>query len=126
MARHDHGLAGTDAAGHVYHWCPAVTDKIEWFDRDVWIVSIIKFFIFPLLGIVTIYGANALLPGTFTAVGALVFLIYTAVPTAVNTAMFAVEFGNNPDYATQVVMNTTVLSALSMTLVIFIGHILFV
>ena len=40
--------------------------------------------------------------------------------------MFAVEFGNNPDYAKQVVMNTTVLSALSMTLVIFIGHILFV
>ena len=100
--------------------------KIEWLDKDVWLVSLIKFFIFPLLGIATIYGANAIMPGTFTAVGAMVFLIYSAVPTAVNTAMFAVEFGNNPDYATQVVMNTTVLSALSMTLVIFIGHILFV
>ena len=40
--------------------------------------------------------------------------------------MYALEFDNNPDYATQVVMNTTALSAISMTIVIFVGHLLFV
>ncbi|ERT59982.1 MULTISPECIES: AEC family transporter [Megasphaera] len=100
--------------------------KIKWLDPDVWIVSLLKFFLVPLVGLGIIFGANWLLPGTFTAVGALVFLIYCAVPTAVNTAMYAMEFDNYPDYATQVVMNTTAMSAFSLTLVIFIGHLIFV
>ena len=100
--------------------------KIKWLDPDVWIVSLLKFFLVPLVGLGIIFGANWLLPGTFTAVGALVFLIYCAVPTAVNTAMYAMEFDNYPDYATQVVMNTTAISAFSLTLVIFIGHLIFV
>ena len=100
--------------------------KIDWFDREVWIVSFLKFFILPAIGLAMIFIANALVPGTFTAVGAIVFLIYCAIPTAVNTAMYAMEFGNNPNYATQVVMNTTALSAISLTLVIFVGHLIFV
>lgn len=100
--------------------------KIDWFDREVWIVSFLKFFILPAIGLAMIFIANTLVPGTFTAVGAIVFLIYCAIPTAVNTAMYAMEFGNNPNYATQVVMNTTALSAISLTLVIFVGHLIFV
>ena len=80
----------------------------------------------PAIGLAMIFIANALVPGTFTAVGAIVFLIYCAIPTAVNTAMFAMEFDNNPNYATQVVMNTTALSAISLTLVIFVGHLIFI
>ena len=100
--------------------------KIHWLDRDVWIVSGLKLFVLPLIGLAMIYIANAVLPGTFTAVSATVFLIYCAIPTAVNTALFAIEFDNNPDYATQIVMNTTALSAISLTCYIFLGHILFV
>lgn len=100
--------------------------KIHWFDKDVWIVSILKMTLLPMLGLVMIYLANAWHPGTFTAVSATVFLIYCAIPTAVNTALFAIEFNNNPDYATQVVMNTTALSAISLTFYIFLGHLLFV
>lgn len=100
--------------------------KIKWLDPDVWIISILKMTVLPLLGLAMIYTANAVLPGTFTAVSATVFLIYCAIPTAVNTALFAIEFGNNPDYATQIVMNTTALSAVSLTIYIFLGHILFV
>lgn len=99
---------------------------IKWLDRDVWIVSILKLLVLPLIGLAMIFIANTFLPGTFTAVGAMVFLIYCAIPTAVNTALFAMEFGNNPDYATQIVMNTTALSAVSLTIYIFIGHLLFV
>lgn len=100
--------------------------KIEWLNPDVWIISILKFFIMPAIGLAMIFIANALVPGTFTAVGAIVFLIYCAIPTAVNTAMFAMEFDNNPNYATQVVMNTTALSAISLILVIFVGHLIFI
>lgn len=100
--------------------------KIQWLDKDVWIVSILKMTALPLIGLTMIYLANAFRPGTFTAVSATVFLIYCAIPTAVNTALFAIEFDNNPDYATQVVMNTTALSAVSLTFYIFLGHILFV
>lgn len=100
--------------------------KIHWFDKDVWIVSILKMTVLPVFSLVMIYTANAVAPGTFTAVTALVFLIYCAIPTAVNTALFAIEFGNNADYATQIVMNTTALSAVSLTFYIFLGHILFV
>ena len=99
--------------------------KIHWLDKDVWIVSILKMTLL-LIGLAMIYGANAFRPGTFTAVSATVFLIYCAIPTAVNTALFAIEFDNNPDYATQIVMNTTALSAISLTFYIFLGHILFV
>ena len=100
--------------------------KIQWLDKDVWIVSILKMTVLPLIGLAMIYLANAFRPGTFTAVSATVFLIYCAIPTAVNTALFAIEFDNNPDYTTQVVMNTTALSAVSLTFYIFLGHILFV
>ena len=100
--------------------------KIHWFDKDVWIISLLKMTVLPLFGLIMIYAANALMPGTFTAVSAMVFLIYCAIPTAVNTALFAIEFGNNADYATQIVMNTTALSAVSLTFYIFVGHILFV
>ncbi|WP_301859935.1 AEC family transporter [uncultured Megasphaera sp.] len=100
--------------------------KIHWLDKDVWIISILKMTVLPMIGLLMIYTANAILPGTFTAVSATVFLIYCAIPTAVNTALFAIEFDNNADYATQIVMNTTALSALSLTFYIFLGHLLFV
>lgn len=100
--------------------------KIEWFNREVWLVTGIKFFLMPILGLMVIYVANLIAPGTFTAVGSIVFLIYCGIPTAVNTAMYAMEFDNNPNYATQVVMNTTALSAISLTLVIWVGHLIFI
>ena len=99
--------------------------KIDWFNREVWLASTIKLVIFPVIGFFTIFLWNYFLPGSFSPVASLVFLIYCAVPTAVNTAMYAIEFDNCPSYATQVVMNTTVLSAVTMTLAIFFGNIIF-
>lgn len=100
--------------------------KIHWLDKDVWIVSMMKLVGIPILGLLIIYGVNYLAPGTFTPVSSTVFLIYCAIPTAVNVALFSIEFDNHPDFATQVVMNTTALSAVTMTFFIFLGHVLFV
>ena len=99
--------------------------KIKWMDPDVWLTCITKLLIFPIVGLLTIYGVNALLPGTFSPVASIVFLIYCCVPTAVNTAMYAIEFDNCPEYATQVVMNTTALSAFTLTIFIFLGQLIF-
>jgi predicted permease len=99
--------------------------KIEWLNREVWLASFIKLILFPIIGLVTIFLWNYFAPGTFSPVAAIVFLIYCAVPTAVNTAMYAIEFNNQPEYATQVVMNTTALSAITMTVFIFIGNIIY-
>ncbi len=100
--------------------------EIRWLDKDVWIVSIMKLIGLPILGLLIIYVANTFWPDIFTPVSATVFLIYCAIPTAVNSALFSIEFDNHPDFATQVVMNTTALSAITMTFFIFLGHVLFV
>ena len=94
--------------------------KIIWLDPNVWLTTIIKLIVTPLIAIGLIY-----VLGTFTPVTAQVFLIYSAVPTAVNTALFAIELDNCPEFATQVVMNTTVLSSITLTFFIFLANILF-
>jgi len=54
-----------------------------------------------------------------------VLLISYSVPTAVNTALIAVECGNNQDFASQEVMISTILSGVTLTLAIYIARILF-
>lgn len=99
--------------------------KIQWFNADVWLASFLKLAVAPILGLGIILLSDNLTGGGFSAVAALVFLIYCAVPSPVNSAIFAIEFNNCPEYATQVVMNTTVLSGITIPLFIFLGHILF-
>lgn len=94
--------------------------KIIWLDPNVWLTTVMKLIITPLIALCLIYGS-----GTFTPVTAQVFLIYSAIPTAVNTALFAIELNNCPEFATQVVMNTTVLSSITLTFFIFFASILF-
>lgn len=54
-----------------------------------------------------------------------VLFISSSVPSAVNTALIAVEFDNEPDFAAQVVITTTLLSAITLTGVIYLSGILF-
>ena len=52
-------------------------------------------------------------------------VITYSVPTAINMALIAIEMKNNPEYATQIVMGTTILSAVTMPLFITIAYYLF-
>lgn len=61
----------------------------------------------------------------FTGVVAQTLMISTSVPTAVNTALIAVECDSAPDFASQMVMVATLLSAVTLTFVIFAAGILF-
>ena len=46
-------------------------------------------------------------------------IIGVSTPSAVNTAILAREFNNEPDYAAKIVFYSTLLSGLSMSLVIY-------
>lgn len=48
-----------------------------------------------------------------------VLIISAGLPTAVNTALISVEFKNHPDFASQVVMVSTLLSSITLTGVIY-------
>lgn len=48
-----------------------------------------------------------------------VMLISSGAPTAVNTALLAIEFDNKPDFASQVVFSSTVFSMITMTIIIY-------
>ena len=61
----------------------------------------------------------------FNRIIAQVLLISYSVPTAVNTALLAVECDNNQDFASQEVMVSTILSGVTLTSAIYIARILF-
>lgn len=52
-------------------------------------------------------------------------IITYSVPSAVNTALIAFEMNNNPELATQIVMSTTLLSAVTMPLAILFAYYMF-
>ena len=47
-----------------------------------------------------------------------VLVIAMGAPTAVNVALTSIEFDNKPEFASQAVLTSTALSAVTMTLVI--------
>ncbi|QUI21613.1 AEC family transporter [Vallitalea pronyensis] len=75
------------------------------------ISPVIAYFILVLLGI--------------EGVAAQVIMICAAAPTAVNTVLLAIEFDNEPDYASQTVFSSTVFSAVTVSLVIYAAQLLF-
>ena len=86
---------------------------------DIHISVFIKLIISPLLALVYIHllGLNGVVAQT-------IFIAY-AVPTAVNTALIAVECDSCSDFASQAVMLSTLLSAITLTLAIFAAQFLF-
>ena len=52
-------------------------------------------------------------------------LIASSFPTSRNSALFALEYDNHPEYAAQVVLLSTLLSMITVTTVVFLSTILF-
>ena len=84
--------------------------------KETMIASVAKVFIAPTLGfgLVLLLGVKGLL--------AQALVIGIATPTAVNTAIYAREFGNEPDFAAQIVLATTVFCTFTLPLVIWIAR----
>jgi len=93
--------------------------KMDFKNADAYIASFLRLVGGPLAAylLIRLFG--------ITGVTAQVLLISSSVPTAVNTSLIAVEFHNEPDFASQVVFTTTLLSALTMSVVIYIAQWIF-
>ena len=87
--------------------------------RDVWIAALLRLIGGPLIALLLIKLMN------ISGIMARTLFISSAVPTAVNTALIAVENDNEPDFASQVVLLTSMLCALSLILVIWLSTELF-
>jgi predicted permease len=70
----------------------------------------------PLLGLIVIYalGIHGFL--------AQVLLIGSGVPSSVNSALLCLQFNNHPNYVAKVVFYSTLLSAVTVTVVIFLAQ----
>ncbi len=93
--------------------------KFDFKNWDVYIASFTRLIGGPILAylLLNIMGIEGVM--------AQVLFISSSVPSAVNTALIAVEFKNEPDFASQVVMTSTVLSAVTLTGVIYLSQIIF-
>ncbi len=88
-------------------------------DIDVNIAVFTRLVMGPILAffLIRLFGFNGVIAQTI--------LISYAVPTAVNTALIAVECDNRKDFASQEVMISTIFSAVTLTTVIYGAGILF-
>ncbi len=85
----------------------------------VYVSLIIRLVAGPLiaLGIIYTFGISGIL--------AQALFIASAMPTSVNSAVIAQEYKNNPEYAAQIVLFSTLFSAITVSIVIYGGRILF-
>ncbi len=97
---------------------------LNFFQWDVLLATSGRLVFGPFLAIIAIETLGALF-GTFKPIASEVLIIVYSVPTAINTALMAYEMKNNPEYATKIVMSTTVLSAFTMPLFILLAYYLY-
>jgi len=88
--------------------------KFEFKVKDILISSFIRLILSPVIGfiLVQLLGVHGILAKSL--------IIGASTPTAVNTAIIAKEFDNEPEYAAQMVFVSTVLSAITISTVIYI------
>ena len=81
--------------------------------RDIFVSCFIRLMLSPLIGLllVTLLGAKGVLAQSL--------IIGASTPTAVNTAIIAKEFDNEPDYCSQIVFVSTIMSAITISVIIY-------
>lgn len=87
---------------------------------SVYLATAVRLAISPLLA----FGIIQLLSVDATTAQAL--FIASAMPSSVNSAIIAQEYENEPEFAAQTVLVTTLLSVVTVTLVIYLSKILFI
>ena len=87
--------------------------------RTVYYSVGLRLLISPLiaLGLIFLFGVSG--------ITAQALLIASSMPTAVNSSVIAQEYDNHPDMAAQIVLFSTVASAFTVSLVIFVARIMF-
>ncbi|MDR7075995.1 putative permease [Neobacillus niacini] len=84
----------------------------------VWIV-IGRLIISPIIGLLVIFILG------LTGITAQALFIASSFPSSRNSALLALEYNNYPEYASQAVLLTTILSSLTVAVVVYLSKILF-
>ncbi|MEH7012793.1 AEC family transporter [Neobacillus niacini] len=84
----------------------------------VWIV-IGRLIISPLVGLLVIYILG------LTDITAQALFIASSFPSSRNSALLALEYDNYPEYASQAVLLTTIISSITVAVVVYLSKILF-
>ncbi|MBN2284927.1 MAG: AEC family transporter [Tissierellales bacterium] len=93
--------------------------KIQINDSNVYLSVFIRLIVGPVIAVMLIKMFG------FTGIVAQTVLISYSVPTAVNTAIIAVECNNCLGFSTQSVVGSTIFSAFTLTFVIFVAKMIF-
>jgi predicted permease len=88
-------------------------------NKEVYISNFVRLIGGPIFAFIIIKLLN------IQGVTAQTLMISSAIPTAVNTALIAVERNNHPDYASQTVMTATLFSSITLAIVVYVSRILF-
>jgi malate permease and related proteins len=73
----------------------------------------------PTIALLIIFGLG------IEGVAAQALFIASSFPTSRNTALFALEYNNHPDYAAEAVLVTTLLSGVTVAVVVYLSKIIF-
>jgi len=90
--------------------------KVQFKAIDVYIASFMRLCLGPFLAYTLVLLMN------IDGILAQVLLISSAVPTAINTALIAVEVNNQAEFATQAVVTSTILSSITLPVVIYLAQ----
>lgn len=97
---------------------------ISFSDPASWLACFVRLIVAPLCAWILLR-LWAVSGAPFSPVAAQTIFIMSSVPAPVNSVLYAVEFHNHENLATEIVMMTTFLSCITMTGVIFLSRILF-
>ncbi|MEH7178493.1 AEC family transporter [Neobacillus vireti] len=93
--------------------------KITRISRPIVWILIGRLIISPLIGLLVI---NIL---GLTGITAQALFIASSFPTSRNSALLALEYNNYPEYASQAVLLTTILSSVTVAVVVYLSKLLF-
>jgi predicted permease len=87
--------------------------------NDVLLASLIRLIVSPAFGFIWVcfFGIHGILAKSL--------IIGVATPAAVNTAIIAREFDNEPEYAAQMVLVSTLFSAVTLSVIIYLVNMVF-
>ena len=90
--------------------------KVKFRITDVMLSSIVRLIVSPILGFILVLLLDV------KGVLAQSLIIGVSTPTAVNTAIIAREFDNEPEYASQIVLVSTLFSTVTISIVLLLTH----
>jgi len=93
--------------------------KFDLKNKEVYLAVLTRLLVGPILAVLFIHLFN------IGGIMAQVFVIAMALPSAVNCVLIAVEFDNYPNFTSQVVMVSTLFSAVTLVVVIYMARIFF-